>query len=805
MIREKDGGFSGLLGGAPLPNAPFPVLPLRSGVVFPGSTLSVSVGRAKSLALIGELHQGDVIAVVSQKDPKQVDPALSDVSTIGSFVRVMKMERQNPQVWRLVLEGLGRFRLESLDSTEPYWRGRGEVIVATGADDPEAELRAEALRRELVATVKDGGGALDQVPAIDGDPGAFADRVAAGLMLDTDEALEILSETDVVQRLQRVTERLARLRAFSELKGKIEGQVREQFGKRQREAILREQLSAIRRELGETTGDGDDDGEDDVSRLKKRLILAKLPEDVQKVADRELRRLEGAAQGPEGGVIRNYLEWIADLPWSKRAETVADIAPIAAKLEADHWGLEDVKKRILEHMAVHKLSGNARGTILCLVGPPGVGKTSLGQSIAAATNRPFVRIALGGARDEAEIRGHRRTYVGALPGRIIQAMKKAGSRNPVLVLDEVDKMGVDLRGDPAAALLEVLDPEQNDSFVDHYIDVPYDLSEVMFLATANYRGNIPEALRDRMETIEVPGYTRNEKRCIAQQFLVPKQLKEHALSAEQLSFLPDGIDCIIDHYTREPGVRNLERELAAICRSAAVRLAEGQEVKGLCADHSLVEELLGPHKHRPELAERKLAPGVATGLALTYSGGDLLLIEATRMPGKGEIHLTGSMRNVMKESAETAVSYVRSRAESLMLDPEWLRSIDLHLHVPRGGVARDAASAGVAMFVAVTTLLLETPARADAAVIGEITLRGNILPVSGIKDKVLAAHRAGITTLILPVRNERDLEEVPDEVKNEIEFHFVHRVDEVLPLVLAPPERAESPSGRPTPIGEAHP
>ncbi len=481
---------------------------------------------------------------------------------------------------------------------------------------------------------------------------------------------------------------------------------------------------------------------------------------------------------------------------------------VARCLDEDHFGLERVKRRIVEFSAIRQLRRDKKGPILLFVGPPGVGKTSLGRSIARAMGRRYGRIALGGVRDEAEVRGHRRTYVGALPGRIIQALKKVGSKNPVLVLDEVDKMGVDMRGDPAAALLEVLDPAQNDSFVDHYIDVPFDLSEVMFLATANYRGNIPDALRDRMEMIEVPGYTRSEKRSIAEQFLVPKQLKEHAFSTTDLEFSREGIECIIDFYTREAGVRGLEREIAGVCRDAAVKIADGQEVKGVQVDPAWVEQVLGAHKHRPEIAERNLAPGAATGLAVTGAGGELLMVECTRMPGKGEITVTGNLRNVMKEAAATSLSFIRSRAERLHLDPEWLRTVDLHLHVPRARSARDAASVGLPMFVAVASLLLDAPVKPDVAMTGEVTLRGNILPVSGVKDKVLAAHRAGIHSVVLPARNERDLEEVPAEVKHDLEIHFVHRLDEVLPLVLAPPEESDSHPDRSVPppaSGEARP
>jgi ATP-dependent Lon protease len=784
MTRKEADGFKGLRGGAPLPNAPFPVLPLRSGAVFPGTVLSVNVGRSKSLALIGELHRGDVIGVVSQKEGKQVDPGLDDVHRIGSFVRVVEVARQNPQVWRLNLEGLGRMRLESLESTEPYWRGNGTLIEDSGVPDEEALLRARALRKELVATVKASGGAIGQVPAIEDDPGAFADQVAASLLLDTDDAVEVLALSNVSERLKRVTELFAKLRTVSELRGKIEGEVRDQFGKRQREAVLREQLNAIRRELGE----GDEDGEDDVSRLRKRLNEAELPEDARKVADRELRRLESVGQGPEAGVIRNYLEWIADLPWSKRAKVVDEIDPIAQKLDEDHWGLEDVKKRILEHMAVHKLSGNPRGTILCLVGPPGVGKTSLGQSIASATGRPFLRIALGGVRDEAEIRGHRRTYVGALPGRILHALKKAGVKNPVLLLDEVDKLSEGWAGSPEAALLEVLDPEQNRTFTDHYLELPFDLSEVMFLCTANTLETLSAPLRDRLEIIELSGYTDVEKLHIGKRHLVPKRVKETGLPEKSLEITDAALLGIIHDYTREAGVRQLDRSITRLGRSIALEVTRASEQAAfrVVVDADNLGKYLGKPRFTSELRERVSAPGVATGLAWTPVGGDILFIETSRMPGKGRLEITGKLGDVMKESARAALSYVKSHAKELGAPIEDLDSTDLHIHVPAGAVPKDGPSAGVTIFSALASLLSGRSVRADTAMTGEVTLRGRVLPVGGIKAKVLAAHRAGIRRVILSEKNARDLDDVPAEVRSEMEFVLVGDMREVLAAALEP-------------------
>jgi ATP-dependent Lon protease len=499
-----------------------------------------------------------------------------------------------------------------------------------------------------------------------------------------------------------------------------------------------------------------------------------------------------AQQSAEFNVTKTYLEWIADLPWSKTTVDKLSVSDVRRCLDEDHLGLEKVKKRVVEYSAIRQLRQDKKGPILLFIGPPGVGKTSLGKSIARAMGRRYERIALGGVRDEAEIRGHRRTYVGALPGRILQALKKAGTKNPVLVLDEVDKMGVDLRGDPAAALLEVLDPEQNSTFQDHYLDLPFDLSQVMFLATANNRDGIPPALYDRMEVIEVAGYTRSDKLGIAREFLVPKQLSAHGLTEERLEFTQQGVASIIDHYTREAGVRNLERQIAAMCRATAVKVAEGVDAHERATPEH-VEQVLGPQKYRPEIAERTLSPGVATGLGWTPAGGELLFIEATKMPGKGNVVLTGNMRNVMQESATTAVSFVRSKAERLMLDPEWLRSIDLHLHIPQHGTPKDGPSAGVTMFTAVASLLLSCSVRSDLAMTGEISLRGRVMPVGGVKEKLLAAHRAGIREVLIPAKNRRDLDDVPDDVKDELKITLISTIDEILPIALEPPRRATSP------------
>jgi ATP-dependent Lon protease len=565
------------------------------------------------------------------------------------------------------------------------------------------------------------------------------------------------------------------------------------MGKSQREYILRQQMKSIRDELGEG-------GEDDeIEGLRDKIRRAQLPAEADKLAKKQLSRLASMQpQSAEFTVTKTHLEWIADLPWAKSTPDRIDVADVRRCLDEDHFGLVKVKKRIVEYVAIRKLRKDKKGPILCFIGPPGVGKTSLGRSIARSMGRRYGRIALGGVRDEAEVRGHRRTYVGALPGRIIQALKKVGSKNPVLVLDEVDKLGADVRGDPAAALLEVLDPEQNETFQDHYIDTPFDLSQVTFLATANDYDTIPGALLDRMEVIDVSGYTRHEKLCIAREFLVPKQLSEHGITDERLDFAERGIETIIEHYTREAGVRNLEREIAATCRYVAVRLAEGEDVHEQVTP-ALIERVLGPERFKSEVAERSGEPGVATGLAWTPSGGQIVFIEASKMVGRGNLTLTGNMRNVMQESATTAISFERSHADRLMLSPEWLKAIDLHVHIPHGGIPTDGPSAGVTVFTAVASLLLDCPVKPDVGMTGEITLRGNVLPVSGIKEKILAAHRAGLKTVLIPRRNERDLDDIPAEVRAELDIKLIGRMDEILALALDPPRSKPPDSFTPPP------
>src|SRR6186713_1565401 len=785
------------------------ILPLRNSVLFPMSVVPINVGRPRSVRLVEDLvgNERALVGVLTQRQADTVEPVFEDLYGVGTLARVVKVIRLGPSNYSVVLNGLGRFRMQGTTGLEPYMTAEVERISEPTEPTPDLHQLGQKLRentREVLALMpnlpKETASILDNVR----EPGALADLIAsnfpeeqAGIAVRQG----ILEAFDVKSRVELVLAMVERQLEVLKAKDRISNVVQSEMSRSQREYVLRQHMKNIREELGEG---GDDD---EIEQLRERIARAEPPAEVQKAARKQLGRLSGMQQqSAEYQVTRTYVEWLADLPWSRTTPDRIDVKDVQRCLDEDHFGLDRVKRRIVEYAAIRQLRRDKKGPILLFVGPPGVGKTSLGRSIARSMGRRYGRISLGGVRDEAEVRGHRRTYVGALPGRIIQALKKTGCRNPVLVLDEVDKMGVDMRGDPAAALLEVLDPAQNDTFVDHYIDLPFDLSDVTFIATANYRGNIPDPLRDRMEIIEVPGYTRSEKRSIAEQFLVPKQLKDHGITSDQIQFEREGIELIIDSYTREAGVRGLEREIASVCRDVTVKLAEGKTFSTIRVTPAHVRELLGPERNLNEINERKLVPGISIGLSVSGSGGDILIVECTRMPGKGDIRITGGLRDVMKESAATAVSYVRSKADRLKLDPEWLKTIDLHLHVPRGGSTRDGANAGVAMFVAVASLLLDAPVRSDVAVTGEITLRGNILPVSGIKDQVLAAHRAGIREILLPTRNERDLEDVPSEIKNDLRVHLVSRIDEVLALVLRAPEASDSDDrDAPEAGGDAHP
>ncbi|MEZ4450742.1 MAG: endopeptidase La [Nannocystaceae bacterium] len=771
-----------------LPTEAFPLLPLRNGVLFPGTVITIPVGRARSIALVEALEEDTVIGVAVQRDPKITEPELADLQPIGTFARVRQVTRAGDRSYHIVAEGLSRFEITEILHGEKFLRAQGEAIDDEVTDPLEARALAESLVRQvdekLPKVAPEVHGTLTQWAKLLGrsrEPGVVADRLAAALNLDTEKEVQVLLTRESSERLRLVGGFLAEAVTMAEVRRKIDSEVRKGFSNHQREVVLRQQLRAIQKELGEEPGN------DELEGLRERLRAAELPEEAQEVADRELRRI--SAMNPaqaEYNVIRTYLEWIADLPWSKRAEAEIEIDAISAKLDADHYGLEDVKKRILEHMAVLKVSGGEKATILCLAGPPGVGKTSLGQSIADATGRPFVRIALGGVRDEAEIRGHRRTYVGALPGRLINALKKAGKRNAVVLLDEIDKLGQGWMGSPEAALLEVLDPEQNKNFTDHYLEIPFDLSEVMFVCTANSLEGLSAPLRDRLEVIEISGYTADEKVHIAQNHLLPRQLERHAIAEGTLTVSEEAIRAVIRDYTREAGVRQLGRELTKLCRAVTLKIARSadEKTRRFAIEEPDLHAYLGKVRFTSEVAERTSVPGVATGLAWTPVGGDILFIETSRMPGKGRLEITGQLGDVMKESARAALTFVRANAERLGVDPSFLETSDLHIHVPAGAVPKDGPSAGVTIFTALASLLSGKRVRSDTAMTGECTLRGRVLPVGGIKAKVLAAHRAGLHRVILPRRNARDLVDVPEEVRAAMEFIFADDMDQVLSAAL---------------------
>jgi ATP-dependent Lon protease len=760
------------------------------------------VGREKSVALVEDVDNlsSPVIAIFAQRDPSTDDPGKDDLHQVGCAARVLKALKHSSGNYSLILQGLERIRLDDITQSAPYLKAKVGRLNELNASDDEAEALSMSLRdiaKQVIQLMpelpREAGSLIDSIQA----PGALADLVAANLDAPVDEKAGLLETVDVKDRIRKVLKLLTRQLEILKMRERINSQIKEEMGKNQREYVLRQQLKAIKEELGEDDGDqGDLDG------LEERIAKANLPHEAEQVAKKQLKRLRNMQVGSaEYTVVRTYLDWILDLPWSNQTPDNMDIGAVRRVLDEDHYGLEKVKKRILEYLAVRKLKKDKKGPILCLIGPPGVGKTSLGRSIARALGRKFVRISLGGVHDEAAIRGHRRTYVGALPGQIIQGMKKSGTINPVFMMDEVDKIGHDFRGDPAAALLEVLDPEQNNTFADHYLEIPYDLSNVMFVATANVSDPIPAPLRDRMEILEIPGYTRREKLAIARQHLIPKQLEEHGITKEQLEITDKAVDIVIDTYTREAGVRTLERQIASIIRGVAVKIAEGDTTPRKVDDEEHVREFLGPQKYTSEVAERTEEAGVATGLAWTSVGGEILFIEATRMYGSGKLQLTGQLGDVMKESAQAALSYVRTNAEKYGISKDFLEKSDIHIHIPAGAMPKDGPSAGVTMFTALVSMLTGIRVRHDVAMTGEITLRGRVLPIGGLKEKVLAAHRAGIKRVLVPERNKADLDEVPAEVKNDLEFVFVSKMDQVLEAALEemPKPRPEEKSVQPTP------
>src|SRR5262252_419191 len=749
-----------------------PILPLRNSVLFPGAIIPIDVGRRKSVRLVEDAiaKERPVIGILTQKDARTEDPGAGDLYMVGCAARILKVIKLAKDNFSVILQGVSRFEVSTFDGAEPFLAARVRSVPDPTSSDVELDalvMNLKDIAKRVVKLMpelpKEAGALVDSVT----EAGHLADLITSHLELEVGEKQDVLETFDLKTRTRKVLQFLSRQLEVLKVRERINTQVQEEMGRNQREYVLRQQLKAIKEELGEL-----DDGGGDLDEFGEKITKSKMTEEAEKVARKQLDRLKGMQpSSAEYTVTRTYLEWLVELPWSISTEDHIDLPEVRRCLDEDHYDLEKVKKRIVEYMAVRKLKNDKKGPILCLVGPPGVGKTSLGRSVARAIGRKFGR-----------------TSLGSLPGRIVQGIKKAGTNNPVFVLDEIDKLGHDFRGDPASALLEVLDPEQNSSFSDHYLEVTFDLSKVLFIATANQLDPIPWALRDRLEIIELPGYTRQEKKMIARKFLVPKQLDDHGLTNDRCEITDDAIFEIVDSYTREAGVRNLEREIGSVCRSVAVKVAEGQAKEHETIDAAVVEEVLGPKKFVSEVAERVGEPGVATGLAWTAVGGDILFIEATQMPGKGKLTLTGQLGDVMKESVTAALSFVRGRAAALGLDPgNFLENKDLHVHVPAGAVPKDGPSAGVTMYTALVSLLTGVPVRPDVAMTGEITLRGNVLQIGGVKEKLLAAHRAGIKRVIIPDRNMKDLIDVPDEVKSEMEILSVKRMDEVLAIALKDP------------------
>jgi len=764
-----------------------PILALRNSVLFPASVVPVNVGRARSVRLIEEAfgQERPTIGVLAQRDAEEEDPGFERLYAVGTLARVLKVIRLSSGHYSVVLQGIARMRLVQPVGREPCLRARVERLPEHLHRDEEIDaltvhLRelARALLKSLPSPPREMGVVLDNVQ----EPGALADLVASHLPVPTDRKQQIIETLDVRARLRAVLELIKRQQEIHRVKQEVASMVEEEMSKSQRELLLRQQLRAIRRELGET---GSED--DELDELRERLSRARPPTEAEKAGRRELSRMSSmSASSAEYQVAFNYVEWLCDLPWSKSTPDRLDVAEVRRVLDEDHHGLDEPKKRIVEYVAVRKLRSSKKSPILCFVGPPGVGKTSLGRSIARATGREFQRIALGGVQDEAEIRGHRRTYVGALPGRIVAGLKKAGTNNPVFVLDEVDKMSSDFSGDPASALLEALDPEQNNAFVDHYLNVPVDLSQIMFIATANRKDTIPRPLLDRMEVIDIPGYTRDDKFAIAQSFLIPRQLSDHGLTPDHIEFSNEALERLVNEYTAEAGVRHLAQQVAAICRAVAVRVASG-DTQHIDADGKFVESVLGPPKHELDIAEKTPALGIATTLTWTPSGGEIMVVESTQMPGRGEVQLTGKMGDVLKESAAAAFSYIRARAGLFQLQENFLNRIDIHVHLPKGAVPKDGPAMGLSIFLSLLSTLRGVALRPDVAVTGEITLRGKVLRVDGLKQKCLAAHRAGVKDVVLPRANEPDLDEVPERIRQDLRIHFVAKVDEVLDLAFVEP------------------
>jgi ATP-dependent Lon protease len=772
------------LGDIDIPTT-LPLLPVRDVVIFSDMLLPLFVGREKSVrAVEAALSKDRFLVVATQKDPAVEDPKADDIFTVGTVSRILRILKLPDGRVKALVQGFAKARIKKYVQKRSYFRVSIELLEEPEATLPDLQVEALmrnvrdhsekilALRGEMTGDV---GSILESID----DPGKLADLVASNLRLKIEEAQQIIELIDPIARLHKVHDLLSREVELSAMQAKIQSEVKDEISKNQRDYFLREQMRAIHKELGEL-----DEKSQEVDEYKKAIKRAGMPKQALEEAEKQLRRLEQMhPDSAESSVVRTYLDWLTEMPWKKATKDVIDIQQAKEVLDRDHFGLDKIKDRILEYLSVRKLNPNIKGSILCFVGPPGVGKTSLGQAIAKAMRRKFIRISLGGIRDEAEIRGHRRTYIGAMPGRILQGLKSCGTRNPVFMMDEIDKVGADFRGDPSSALLEALDPEQNNEFSDHYLNLPFDLSQVMFILTANVLDTIPSALLDRMEVINLSGYTEDEKRVIAENYLVPRQLKENGLKARQLTFSPNAMTTMINEYTSEAGLRNLEREIATVCRKAARKIAEGQ--KGpFTITRSNLEKYLGVPKFYPELDQEASQVGLSTGLAWTQAGGEVLYVESTLIRGKGELIITGQLGEVMQESARAALSYARAYFDSVGINASGFENLDIHIHVPAGAIPKDGPSAGIAMATALISAVTQRPVDKDVAMTGEITLRGRVLPIGGLKEKALGALRAGIKTVIIPAKNKKELEEIPVAVKRKLKFVPVHNMDEVLEIAL---------------------
>lgn len=764
-----------------------PVGLLRGTVIFPGNSIPIVSGRPKSKASLDSAWETDrLIVFVTQKNERIEDPKEGDLYSVGTVCLLRRLIKIDGE-YTVTAEGLVRVFIKSFSQTEPYFEAEIEEIPELYEKNEETEAMVRTVKNQLKRYLELGGNPLFDPNALanlsmvtsNDDPNHLVNLVCQAIDFKTIDKQQILEMVNSLDRLRRVSELLAKEIRVLEIYQKISSHTQERVSKMTKEAILREQMRSIEEELGES-------GENqEIREFDLKIRKANMPKEVRDKANKELGRLaKMSSYNPEAAYIRNYLEWLTELPWKTLSKLKVDLKKAAAILDEDHYGLNKVKERILEYLAVHKLSGKVKGPIICFAGPPGTGKTSIGKSIARALGRKFVKVSLGGIRDEAEIRGHRRTYVGSMPGRIIQGIKQAGTISPVFMLDEIDKIGADYRGDPSAALLEALDPEQNFAFSDHYLEVPYDLSNVMFITTANILDTIPPALRDRLEVIQYPGYTLDEKFHIAKKFLLPKIIKVHGLKESQLDITDEAIRHVIESYTREAGVRSLERELSGIIRKITRKVAEGDKTKVFKITPAEVEKLLGPIKFLPQLAEVENTIGLSTGLAVTEAGGDVLFIEVTLMPGRGSVQLTGQLGDVMKESAHAAMSYVRSNWSKLGLPEKFFHKTDVHVHVPEGAVPKDGPSAGIALTSAIVSAFTKIPVRKDVAMTGEVTLRGRVLEIGGFKEKVLAAHRAGVKTIVAPERNRKDTQDIPGYVKDDLNFVFVKHMDDVLKVAL---------------------